>query len=242
MWRNSESMGVKHKIASPEHTYCTVLLDVYRRAREAAEHVTEMAGGAIKSACDIGRAVRTVPGLAEFVKARAEMATGMKKVANAYRRWVISDPENRRYAGSLDNAAHCTGTFAAHPGMPGNTSEVKRIIRGRVDKPRSIQRILPAGQGPAPRRCCRPSMPPAPPVCSRVTWLPAAAAVGIWSRAAPKTGCPASRRTHRSRNSWIYCHPRTDVPGGCRTHTGQQGHRLGGLNSYRILTDPQSQD
>lgn len=69
MWRNSESMGVKHKIASPEHTYCTVLLDVYRRAREAAEHVTEMAGGAIKSACDIGRAVRTVPGLAEFVKA-----------------------------------------------------------------------------------------------------------------------------------------------------------------------------
>ena len=40
LWRKSESMGVKHKISSPEHTYCTMLLDVYKRAKEAAEYVT----------------------------------------------------------------------------------------------------------------------------------------------------------------------------------------------------------
>ena len=72
---------------------------------------------------------------------------GMKKVADACRRGEIGDPENQRYAGSLDNAAPYTSTFIAYHGMSGNTNEVERIIRGRVVKPRNIQRILPDWAG-----------------------------------------------------------------------------------------------
>ena len=97
----------------------------------------------------------------------------MKKVADAYRHGEIGDPENRRYAGSLDNAATYTGTFIAHPGMPGNTNEVERIIRGRVVKPRNIQRILPDWAGARTLEMLQtPSTSPAPPAAySPGMWL-----------------------------------------------------------------------
>lgn len=148
VWRKSESMAVKLGIESPEHTYCTMLLEVYRRAKAAARQATDMAGGPARSARDIGRAMRTTPGMAGFVEsAQADMARGLATVAQAYRQGEVADPESRKFADTLDNAAPYMGTFIAHPGMPGTTNDVDRAIRGYVVRPRSIQRILPDWAG-----------------------------------------------------------------------------------------------
>ena len=68
VWRKSESLAIKFGVESPEHTYNTMLLNLYKAAIDATAHVTERAGGPSKSACDIGRAIRTIPGLAELVE------------------------------------------------------------------------------------------------------------------------------------------------------------------------------
>ena len=179
--RKSESAGVKRKIVSLERTYCTMLLGVYGRTEEAAEYATKMAGGATKSACGTGRIVRTVPGLAEFAKARAEVAAGMKKAADAYRRGEISDPPKTDATQGAGQCRPLHGALIAHPSMPGSVNETWRIMRGRVVKTCNVRRTPSGRAGPAPRRCCRPSAPPA--AYSPGARLPAA---GIWSRTAPK--------------------------------------------------------
>ena len=69
VWRKSESLAVAHGIGSPEQAYSAALLRAYRNARDDAARITEMAGGPAVSACDAGRALRGVPGLAGYAEA-----------------------------------------------------------------------------------------------------------------------------------------------------------------------------
>ena len=86
MWRKSESLAVKFGVESPEHTYCTMLLNTYRTATDAAAHITKLAGGPNKYACDIGRAVRTIPELAELVeKYQNILNQNLSKLVHTYR-------------------------------------------------------------------------------------------------------------------------------------------------------------
>ncbi len=144
VWRKAESLAIEHGIDSPEQTYSKMLLDTYYAAKEAAAAVTAMAGGPADSACQIGLPTRVVPGLADLVaSARARMADDLSKVVQAYRHLEVSHPETRKFAGTLERAAPHMSTFIGHPGMPGNTNNVERTIRGYTVRPRNIQRILP---------------------------------------------------------------------------------------------------
>jgi hypothetical protein len=71
------------------------------------------------------------------------MADGISKVIHAYRHMEVSHPDTRKFAGTLERAAPHMPTFIGHPGMPGNTNDVERTIRGYAVRPRNIQRILP---------------------------------------------------------------------------------------------------
>ena len=144
VWRKSESLAITHGIHSPEETYSRMLLDIYDAAKDAAAAVTEMAGGPADSACQIGLPARMVPGLADIVAAsQAYMADGISKVVQAYRYLEVSHPDTRKFADTLENAAPYMPVFIGHPGMPGNTNNIERTIRGYVVRPRNIQRILP---------------------------------------------------------------------------------------------------
>ena len=128
-----------------------MLLDVYNRAKDAAEHVTNLSGDPLKSACEIGHATRSIPGLAEFIKsAQSQMVQDLQKIVLAYRYGDVTDAESRKFATSLENAPPYLGTFISHPGMSGNTNGVELTIRGRrVVRQRNIQRILPDWQSGA---------------------------------------------------------------------------------------------
>ena len=144
VWRKAESLAIEHGIDSPEQTYSQMLLDIYYAAKEAAAAVTEMAGGPTDSACRIGLPARMVPGLADLVaSSQARMADDLSKVVQAYRHLEVSHPETRKFAGTLERAAPYMPVFIGHPGMPGNTNNVERTIRGYTVRPRNIQRILP---------------------------------------------------------------------------------------------------
>lgn len=148
VWRKSESLAIKFGVESPEHTYCTMLLNAYRAATDAAAYVTELAGGPSKSACDIGRAIRTIPELAELVeKYQNILNQNLSKLVHTYRYGDVSSEDSQKFADTLENAAPYMGTFIGHPGMAGNTNAVEGIIRRYIVKPRNIQRILPDWSG-----------------------------------------------------------------------------------------------
>ena len=97
VWRKSESLAIKFDVGSPEHTYSTMLLDTYDNAKDAAAHVTELAGGPDRTACDIGGAVRTVPGLAELVKKYQDtINNSLNSLVNAYRYGDVSSEDSRK--------------------------------------------------------------------------------------------------------------------------------------------------
>ena len=98
----------------------------------------------MRSACGIGVAIRTVPGLTEYVESeRAFLLERTANVVYAYRTGDVSDEESHRFAGTLENAAPYLFTFIGHPGMEGTTNRREGEIRGRIVRPRNIQRILP---------------------------------------------------------------------------------------------------
>ena len=86
VWRKSESLAVKFGVESPEHTYCTILLNTYRATTDAAAHITKLASGPNKPTCDIGRAIQTIPGLAELVeKYQNILNQNLGKLVHTYR-------------------------------------------------------------------------------------------------------------------------------------------------------------
>ena len=146
VWRKSESLAIKYGTKSPEHTYCMMLLKVYDNLKDAAEYIVKMTGPS-ESACDIGNIIKTVPGLTEFVEsAKKDTLNEIDKIIHAYRYGEVSDPETRKFADTLENAAPFLVTFLEHPGMPGSTNGIERTIRKRVVKSRGIQKILPDWQ------------------------------------------------------------------------------------------------
>ena len=219
LWRKSESMGVKHKIVSPEHTCCTMLPDVYRRA-----------GGGGR-ACDRDGRWRDQIGMRHRQGRPDRARTGRIRGEGPGRdgHWHGESggrvpprgdqrsrkPTLRRVAGQCRPLHGHVHSASRHAGQHQRGGEDHTRPRGQTAQ---HTEDTARWQGHAPRRCCRPSMPPA--AYSPGMWLQAAAAAGIWSRTAPKTGCPESRRPHRNRNSWTYCHPRmagavaARMPGG----------------------------
>ena len=144
VWRKSESLAVEHGTESPEQAYSEALLRAYRRASDAAARVTEMAGGPVESACDAGRALRGVPGLAEYAAAaQARMTEDVSVIIHAYRHGEVSDGETRKFAGTLENALPYMSTFIANPGMPGHTNLCELLIRRYVVSARNMHRALP---------------------------------------------------------------------------------------------------
>ncbi len=143
--RKSEGLAIRHGIDSFEYVLYVMMRGIYHDAKAAAARTLEMAGGqAVQSACDIGAAVRTVPGLAEHVESsRSDLLKRLGKVAHAYRNGAVSDDASREFAGTLENAMPYLLTFIGHPGMEGSTNACERTIRGYVVRPRNIQRILP---------------------------------------------------------------------------------------------------
>ena len=144
VWRKAEALAIRHGVGSPEDTYCMMLLDIYNDAKAAAERITEIAGGPLRSACEVGVAIKTVPGLADVVDStRAGLVGRTTQLAEAYRHGQVTDEKNRTFAHTLENALPYMFEFIDHPGMPGNTNSVERTIRGYVVRPRNIHRILP---------------------------------------------------------------------------------------------------
>ena len=85
-----------------------ILLDAYHRAKDAAEHVTKLAGDPLKSACEIGHATRSITGLAEFIEsAQSQMVQDLQKIVSAYQYGDVTDIESRKFAISLENASPC---------------------------------------------------------------------------------------------------------------------------------------
>ena len=227
VWRKAESLAIEHGIDSPEQTYSQMLLDIYYAAKEAAAAVTEMAGGPTDSACQIGLPTRVVPGLADLVaSSQARMADDLSKVIQAYRHLEVSHPETRKLAGTLERAAPYMPVFIGHPGMPGNTNNVERTIRGYTVRPRNIQRILPDWEAArtlemlqSVHATCR--------IRGIFSGDVVAGRRGCWAfgsgKPPPVPGPP----------EWSHGCPRTDGPGGhriCRL--------IMGVNGYHTITTP----
>ncbi len=83
--RKSEGLAIRHGIDSFEYVLYVMMRGIYHDAKAAAARTLEMAGGqAAQSACDIGAAVRTVPGLAEHVESsRSDLLKRLGKVVAA---------------------------------------------------------------------------------------------------------------------------------------------------------------
>ena len=81
----SEGLAIRHGIDSFEYVLYVMMRGIYHDAKAAAARTLEMAGGqAAQSACDIGAAVRTVPGLAEHVESsRSDLLKRLGKVVAA---------------------------------------------------------------------------------------------------------------------------------------------------------------
>ncbi len=142
--RKSEGLAIRHGTGSFEYVLYVMMRRIYHDAKAAAARTLEMAGEPARSACDIGTAVRTVPGLAEHVESsRSALLRRLQKVAHAYRNGAVSDDDSRKFADTLENAIPHLLTFIGHPGMEGSTNACERTIRGYVVRPRNIQRILP---------------------------------------------------------------------------------------------------
>ena len=144
VWRRGESLAVAHGIDSPEQTYSAEHLEIYRRAKHAAARITEAAGGPLTSICQVGYALRAVPGLEVSAEQEIDcLTTEMGRLIAAYRYGEVSDEETRKYADSLENALPYMFGFVRHPGMSGHTNEIELLIKRRVVLPRKMQGGLP---------------------------------------------------------------------------------------------------
>ena len=145
VWRKSEALAAKYGTDSPEHTYCRMFLEAYRTAVEDADAITEMAGGPDRSACDTGRALRTVPGLAGRAEdAAARFTAAMERIISAYRTGEVTNRDDcLAVATAIENALPYMTTFLFNPGMPNNTNRCERLVRGRWVAPRNAQHSLP---------------------------------------------------------------------------------------------------
>ena len=145
VWRKSEALAAKYGTGSPEHTYSRMFLEAYRTAVKDAAAITEAAGGPDRSACDTGRALRTVPGLAGRAQdAAARFTAAMERIISAYRTGKVTNRDDcLAVATAIENALPYMTTFFFNPGMPNNTNRCERLIRGRWVAPRNAQHSLP---------------------------------------------------------------------------------------------------
>ena len=104
-----------------------------------------MAGGPDRSACDTGRALRTVPGLADRAEdAAARLTAAMERIISAYRTGKVTNRADcLAVATAIENALPYMTTFLFNPGMPNNTNRCERLVRGRWVAPRNAQHSLP---------------------------------------------------------------------------------------------------
>ena len=141
--RHLESFAIDAGDGSLEQTLYLMFDDIRKDAKMAAAHITEMAGGPMKSACEIGRAMLN-PRIRQHVEQQRTTLSGrVEKIAHAYATGAVTIPDSRRMSGSLERAEPYLFTNLEHPGMENNSNNVERTIRQHHVRPRNTQRILP---------------------------------------------------------------------------------------------------
>ena len=141
--RHLESFAIAAGAGSLEHTLYLMFDGIREDAKAAAAHITEMAGGPVKSACDTGRAMLN-PQIRQYAeRQRAALSERVGMLAHAYATGDVTVPESRKMSGSIERAEPYLFTNLRHPGMENNSNGVERTIRQHHVRPRNTQRILP---------------------------------------------------------------------------------------------------